>query len=54
MKRYIMVFATAAEATAAVTNNPDAYAPGTLIFAETEGTLHLVTAPGTLGTVTVA
>ena len=48
MKAYIMTFATAAEASAAVSDNPDAYAPGTMIFAVAEGTMHYVSAAGTL------
>ena len=48
MKAYIMTFATAADASAAVSDNPDAYAPGTMIFAIAEGTMHYVSAPGTL------
>ena len=50
-KRYIMTFETAAEAVAAVTANPSAYAPGTLIFtADSGGALHYVSAPGTVTT----
>ena len=48
MKAYIMTFADAATASTAVTANPDAYAPGTMIFAVAEGTMHYVSAPGTL------
>ena len=48
MKAYIMTFATAADASAAVTANPEAYAPGTMIFAIAEGTMHYISAAGTL------
>ena len=47
-KLYVMQFATAAEASSAVSDNPDAYAPGTIIFAVAEGTLHYVSAAGVL------
>ncbi len=48
MKAYIMTFPDAAAASAAVADNPDAYMPGTLIFATAETTMHIVTQAGTL------
>jgi hypothetical protein len=42
MKLYVMSFADAATAAAAVAANPAAYVNGTFIWAETEKTMHLV------------
>jgi hypothetical protein len=47
-KRYIMTFADEATAAAAVANNPEAYATGTLIWAEQNATMWYVDTPGTI------
>lgn len=47
-KRYTLTFETEAEAAAAVAENPESYVPGTLIFAETEQSLWVVDAAGSI------
>ena len=47
-KRYIMTFADEATALAAVTDNPDSYPTGTIIWAEANATMWYVDTPGTI------